>query len=140
MAPNATLGHMVRSEVEQALRGHFERQSNVAAVYLFGSVARGQEGPRSDVDVGVLYRTPPAATLLGQPYEEEADLSERLGRTVQIVVMNNAPVDLVHRILRDGVLLVDLDPGARISFEVRARNQYFDLLPVLRRYRGKAIA
>jgi predicted nucleotidyltransferase len=112
----------------------------VAAVYLFGSVARGQDGPQSDVDVGVLYRAPPAATLLAQPYADEAQLSELLGKPVQIVTMNHAPVDLVHRILRDGVLLVDRDRSARIAFEMRARNAYFDLLPTLRRYRDGATA
>jgi hypothetical protein len=44
-------------------------------------------------------------------------------------------VDLVHRVLRDGVLLLERDRSARIRFEVRARNDYFDLLPHLRRYR-----
>lgn len=29
----------------------------------------------------------------------------------------------------------DRDPGARIRFEARARNEYFDLLPFLERYR-----
>ena len=31
--------------------------------------------------------------------------------------------------------LVDRNPGARIRFEVAARNRYFDLQPFLRRYR-----
>jgi hypothetical protein len=45
----------------------------------------------------------------------------------------------VHRILRDGKLLLDRDPPARIRFEVKARNEFFDLEPFLRRYRqGKA--
>jgi predicted nucleotidyltransferase len=131
---------MVRSDLERVLRGHFERQSNVVAVYLFGSVARGQDRPNSDVDVGVLYRAPLAATLLAQPYADEAQLSDLFGKPVQIVAMNQAPVDLVHRILREGVLLLDRDPSARIAFEVHARNAYFDLLPTLRRYRDRATA
>ena len=59
----------------------------------------------------------------------------QLGLPVQVVVLNTAPVDLVHRVLRDGRLLIDIDPSARVRFEVKARNEYFDLLPVLRRYR-----
>jgi uncharacterized protein len=109
--------------------------ADVAAVYLFGSVARGAAGAQSDIDLAVLYRTLPPSTLLGQPFDAEAELSARLGRPVQIVVMNRAPVDLVHRILRDGLLLLELDRSARIAFEVRARNEYFDILPVLRLYR-----
>jgi predicted nucleotidyltransferase len=89
----------------------------------------------SDVDIGLLYPSPPAATLEAQPFLVAAELESLLGRPVDIVVLNTAPVDLVHRVLRDGVLLLQPNPSARIAFEVRARNEYFDLLPILRRYR-----
>jgi hypothetical protein len=53
-----------------------------------------------------------------------------------VVVLNRTPVDLIHRVLRDGKLLVDRDPAVRIAFEVRARNEFFDLKPVLDQYRA----
>jgi uncharacterized protein len=73
--------------------------------------------------------------LLEQPFLLEAALSERLGRPAQCLVMNTAPVDLVHRILLAQTLLFDDHPSLRIQFEVNARNQYFDLKPFLDRYR-----
>jgi hypothetical protein len=103
----------------------------IIAVYLFGSFARGQAKPQSDVDLGLLYES----TLRAQPFALEADLADVLGRRVQCVVMNSAPPDLVHRILLDQMLLVDQNPALRIRFEVNARNQYFDLKPFLDRYR-----
>jgi len=51
------------------------------------------------------------------------------------VVLNDAPVDLVHRVLRDGRLVVERDRPARIRFEVRARREFLDLRPVLLHYR-----
>ena len=116
---------------------YFRDQLGIVAVYLFGSVAKGTSRLDSDVDIGVLYATPPALSLLAQPFTAEADLAERFGRRVQVVVMNQAPADLVHRILRDGILLLEPDKSRRIAFEVRARNQYFDLLPMLREYRKR---
>ena len=107
----------------------------LAAAYLFGSVARGEDRPGSDVDLGLLYEIAPASTLLDQPFLAAAELESRLGRKVDVVVMNTAPVDLVHRILRDGILLCQRNASARVAFEVRARNEYFDLLPILKRYR-----
>jgi hypothetical protein len=109
--------------------------SGIVAVYLFGSTARGTNTAGSDVDLGLLYATPPASTLLGQPFLIEAELAERLGTRVQCVVMNTAPPDLVHRILRDRTLLLDLSPSFRIRFEIDARNRYFDVKPMLDRYR-----
>ena len=107
------------------------------AAYLFGSVARGTDTSNSDVDVGVLLRTAPSGALNDLRFDLEGDLERALGRRTQIVILNNAPPDLVHRVLRDGRLLLDRDPAARIRFEVRARNEYFDLLPVLNRYRRR---
>src|SRR5262245_66526070 len=66
----------------------------------------------------------------------EADFERVLGLPVEIVVLNHAPVDLIHRVLRDGVLLLDRDTARRIHFEVKARNEFFDLQPVLARYRA----
>lgn len=117
------------------LADYYKDRPDVAAVYLFGSVARGTAGPRSDVDVGVIYRIAPESRLLAEPFLDEANLAEQLERAVQIIVMNRASADLVHRVLRDGILVLDQHPSQRIAFEVRARNAYFDLLPTLRRYR-----
>lgn len=117
---------------------YFGSRPGIAAVYLFGSVARGTARANSDVDIGVLYESSIPKTLLGQPFAEEADLAERLARPVQVIVMNQAPVDLVHRILRDGVLVLEPNRSRRIAFEVRSRNEYFDLLPILREYRKRA--
>jgi predicted nucleotidyltransferase len=125
-------------EIAAAVASAVPRQ--VAAVYLFGSQARGNPRPDSDIDLGLLYLEPPAGTLLGQPFLLESQLSDALGRLVQCVVMNQAPPDLVHRILRDQQLLLDRDPSVRVRFEVAARNRYFDLKPFLDRYRKRASA
>jgi predicted nucleotidyltransferase len=105
-------------------------------VYLYGSTARGTARSDSDVDVGMVLAHVPPATLDSQPYESEADLERLLGRPVQIVVLNHAPADLRARVLREGRLLVDVDRGARIRFEVQTRNEAFDLEPILREYRA----
>ena len=66
------------------------------------------------------------------------DLERRLGRPVQVVALNTAPVDLAIRVLRAECLLYEGDASGRIRFEVRVRNEYFDLEPILRRYRRMA--
>lgn len=126
--------------IEQLERYFAERAADekLVAAYLFGSVARGDDHARSDVDVGVLYRHDPPARFDALPLRLEGELERLLGRRTQVVSLNTAPVDLCARVLRDGVLLLDRDPASRIAFEVRTRGIWFDLQPVLRTYRRLA--
>lgn len=111
------------------------RGDEIAAVYVFGSTARGEASPKSDVDLGILFQQTPASTLDAQPFDIAADLERRLGVTADVVVLNSAPPDLRIRVLREGVLAVEHDRSARIRFEVATRNEYFDLEPILLEYR-----
>ncbi len=123
-------------QTEEALRAFFANENaGLVAVYLFGSVARGTAARASDVDVGVLLDRAPARTFESLPLDLEGRLERAVGRPVQVVVVDPAPADLVHRVLRDGILVLETDRAARVRFEVRSRNEYFDLLPLLQRYR-----
>jgi predicted nucleotidyltransferase len=109
--------------------------AEVIAAYLYGSRARGDQGPDSDLDLALLLAAPPPPTLRSVARDVEG-LVERAERVpVEAVVLNKAPADLVHRVLRDGVLVLDRDRPARLRLEVRARNEYFDLAPLRRLYR-----
>ena len=129
----------VSGGLEHRLAEFFQADSHgAAAVYLFGSVARGTAHPDSDVDIGVLVVVAPEPTFEAQPFALEGELERLLGRAVQVVVLNQAPVDLRIRVLRDGRLVLDRDASTRIRFEVQTRNEAFDLEPILREYRSPA--
>jgi predicted nucleotidyltransferase len=90
-----------------ALLGRVRTRHNVRLAVLFGSTARGDDGPDSDVDVLVSFAQEEfhsTATLA-------ATLSEEIGRKVQIVSLEAAhrsPL-LLSDVLRDGRILVDRD-------------------------------
>lgn len=69
----------------------------VARLEVFGSVSRGDAEPDSDVDI--LYELEPGARLGWEIEGLADDLSELLGRRVDLVSRN-----ALHERLRDGVL------------------------------------
>ena len=125
--------------IAEALQDHFARSpGDLVCVYLFGSVARGEARPDSDVDVAVLFAAKAPGSAPVDPLRGlhlAAELDGLLGKDVDVIDLETAPVDLIHRILRDGMLVLDRDPLARARFEVAARNHYFDLKPILDEYR-----
>jgi predicted nucleotidyltransferase len=121
-----------RDQVVSLLQPRLEKEPDLVAAWLYGSVARGTAHANSDVDVAVLFHGPHAREHL---LDLQAELCSVVGREVQVVDSTDAPVDLLHRVFRDGVLVVDRDRSARIRFEVDARNRYFDMRPILLEYR-----
>jgi predicted nucleotidyltransferase len=103
--------------------------AGVQFAYLFGSHARGQAREGSDVDVAVHFieDVPPEQYL-----ERATMLSGRLARRAGVgpidglVVLNEAPLRLVGRVLRDRVVLLGQDDPARVDFEMRMGKQAMD--------------
>lgn len=128
---------MSPDELERRLVAFFAHDPRgAAAVYLFGSYARRTAGESSDADVAILFQATPASTLDAGPLDLEGDLECVVQRPVDLIVLNRAATDLRARVLREGRLIFDGDPSARIRFEVQTRNEAFDFEPVLRQYRA----
>lgn len=137
--PYSATGTMVTNQkgVEERLADELRQApAEVTAVYLFGSRVRGDARSDSDIDVAVLLSGSGYGRLVGPLSDLSGRLERLLGRPVDLVDLRISPPDLVHRVLRDGELLLDRNPDERVAFEVRSRNEYFDLLPHLERYRS----
>jgi len=87
------------------LRRALRTEPNVEAAVLFGSVARGDDIARSDLDLLVWLREP---TVRARRDLRER-LSEATGRTVEVVAAGDAAAQpgLLEAVLRDGRVLVD---------------------------------
>ncbi|MDT7858117.1 nucleotidyltransferase domain-containing protein [Rubrivirga sp. S365] len=97
-APPATLpdpAAAVRSYVSAHAGALLAR--GFASLALFGSAARGEAGPGSDVDV--LYAFAPGRASLGAVLDVQDALAAATGRPVQMV-----PRGHLHPVLRDRVL------------------------------------
>jgi len=87
----------------------------------------------SDVDIAVLLTAAAARLHQSDDYKARllADLMSFLGtRELDLVLLNEAPPLLSHRVLRDGVLLQVNDEEALADFRFRALQTYLDTKPL----------
>jgi uncharacterized protein len=96
----------------QALQSALRGRSDVIVALLFGSLARGDGGPKSDIDVAIVAPGVDWLTL-------RAELSAKLGREVDITPVDTAGVPLLEEILRDGIVVHEGYPGAAAIFRSR---------------------
>jgi uncharacterized protein len=83
------------------LRAELSDCPEILEAYLFGSVAREEAQPHSDIDVAV-FVAPSALDRAGFGYDAElgAKLQQALARSdVDVVVLNHAGPVLYHRVL-----------------------------------------
>src|SRR5688572_18909430 len=94
------------------------------ALYVYGSHAKGNPRPDSDIDLAVLVRRLPDA-------QERAGLAiecERLaGQAVDLVFLNDASPVLARQVLAYGTLVRGLGSQRRLAFEASLPSRYADL-------------
>jgi len=124
------VGERLRSTLPDLLR-----ERPVALVYLYGSVARGQTTPFSDVDLALVLDQPLSRReqfglelSLQAEIEEACDLPE-----ADVRVINQAPLMIQGTVVTQGQLLYCRQESQRIHFETTVRQGYFDYQPVAQR-------
>ena len=122
--------------IERAVTAFLESRPQVQAAYIFGSLVTGRSRPDSDVDIAVLvsdqimHRNPFQYRL-----ELMADLMGVLKRDdVDLILLNQAPSLLAHRVLKKGKLIFERSASARVAFQVRTVNLYLDTQPMRNLY------
>ncbi|MGH7304425.1 MAG: type VII toxin-antitoxin system MntA family adenylyltransferase antitoxin [Candidatus Rokuibacteriota bacterium] len=110
-----------------------EPRREILEAYLFGSAATGSAQAHSDLDVAVyLADSRPQASAFGYVADLAATLMRALGiPRLDVVVLNDAPPLLYHRVLRDGVRVLARDLRATTTREGRALSRYCDYVPQL---------
>jgi len=132
---NAAMSPEDLEHLVERLRRVLEARAEIREAYLFGSRARGSYHPESDTDVAVyLDRGSAPESRSGYAAELAADLMTALRRNdVEVVVLNDAPPLLYHRVLRDGIRLLARSLPETTVREGRALSRYCDYVPQLRK-------
>ncbi|GAA3712813.1 hypothetical protein GCM10022421_20100 [Oceanisphaera sediminis] len=100
------------------------QRSDIAALWLYGSRARGDYHAGSDYDLAVVftYWEPDALSRRLRPEEVAIDWQHQLAMqegTISVVDLAIAPVPLGWSVLSQGKLLLDLSPSHRMQAEQR---------------------
>ena len=121
------------AELGRRVARALEARPEVLEAYVFGSVARGEAQPHSDIDVAVyLDRSRCTREGFGPAAELTAELMRALGTNrVEVAVLNDASPLLYHRVLRDGIRIVSRDLAASTTREGQALSRYCDYVPQL---------
>jgi predicted nucleotidyltransferase len=98
------------------------RQAGARFAYLHGSRAAGRNRADSDIDIAAYFggRPPSAFDVLLPP-------------GVDLLVLDDAPLELAGRVAVGGRLLFEDDQVARVRWEATTRKVYFDELPRISR-------
>lgn len=110
------------------LAGMWAQDADVAAVYVFGSRAHGSAAPCSDVDLAVVLRDGlDGRARWRKRLDLVGDASRQLGTdAVDVVLLEDAPTVLGHRVLAHGKLLCEPVPPRRVRVAERIMRQYLD--------------
>jgi hypothetical protein len=105
----------------------------VLFAYLFGSKAMGTSTPLSDTDIAVYC----GEALSRQERFDlrlrlSSELSACMGGQVDVVVMNDTPLQLSYEIIKNGRVILCRDNDARVERERSILSRYLD-----RRYYDK---
>ena len=120
---------MRTQEIKNILRPVFEHYGKkIIFVYLFGSVAREDIAPLSDVDVAVYLSDNLRDMFFDIKLSLYADICRALRRNdVDLIVLNTAQnLMLVEEIIRNSVVLFDADPDIREEYEVKLLHRAID--------------
>jgi predicted nucleotidyltransferase len=130
------------TELATRLGAALAKRPEVLDAYLFGSHARGQPQPHSDVDVAVFVdpaRLPQSD--FGFAAELTGVLMSALGTNrIDVVLLNEATPLLYHRVLRDGLRVLSRDLAATTTREGAALSRYCDFVPQLSKVESAAAA
>ena len=108
----------MQSEITEKISSYFNNNSKVAAVYMFGSYAKGKNRKYSDIDLGILLKHEYVC------HEEElyksilVGLAGFLRKDIHLVFMNNAGEGILLQIFKYGKCIVNNDSEMLARFKM----------------------
>lgn len=105
--------------------------NDVVALYAFGSLAKGNLKPLSDLDFGILLFESLNRRARFRKSIDLIGVFNRMLKTdeVDLVILNDSPIRFAYNILRTGKLLFCRDQIKLVGFVEKTTKQYLDFKP-----------
>lgn len=132
---------MMKNFNQDELAKYLQAQADVRFALLYGSLARGQANPLSDLDVAVFFQNDLTEEQMG---ERQIDITCDLMRLfrineVDVTILNLASPFLCFQVIKYGKLLKCVEKNEFFRFKSRTLGRYQDIKPMYDLYARAAI-
>ncbi|ADC66208.1 DNA polymerase beta domain protein region [Ferroglobus placidus DSM 10642] len=109
MEPNPKI-----SKIIETIKSH----PNVIAIYLFGSHAKGETTPLSDIDIAVILENPTP--------ESEADIGSLSSPEIDVVLFHRLPLHIKYEVFKYGKEIFVRDEEKLLEIKLKVMREYLD--------------
>ena len=103
------------------------KREEVQAIYLFGSYAKGNARPSSDIDICVI-------TEKKIPRSAKEEIMSNSSKNIDISLFWDLPPVIRFRVFREGRLLYAKDKLSLQRLKVATLKSYLDIQPMIKKY------
>ena len=121
-----TDGFIMKNNLIEKLTTYFNTKSEIIAVYLFGSYAKGKEHHSSDIDIGLLFDARDPVLLKKEVDTVMLDLSRILRKDIHPVILNLAGEELLRQVFLKGKCIFVRDSKKLAHYKMIAFSRIVD--------------
>ena len=117
---------IMKNNLIEKLTAYFNTKSEIIAVYLFGSYAKGKEHHSSDIDIGLLFDARDPVLLKKEVDTVMFDLSRILRKDIHSVILNLAGEELLRQVFLTGKCILVRDSKKLAHYKMIALSRIVD--------------
>jgi predicted nucleotidyltransferase len=125
--------------IEEKIQEHFTNKPGIAAVYLYGSYAKGQVRHESDVDIAILFGNRDRDIVNKRLEKIHVELSRCLRKEIHLTALDFAGEMLLKQILKSGRCLIVNDTEALKYFTMNALSKILDFQYYLNKFQSAMV-
>ena len=104
--PSSDFENLSKAKLIDILSHYFSSQTLISKAYLFGSFARGEENPSSDIDIAIEIHSNKSFTFFDLMDVQE-DLQKLTSRRVDVVTINSFRPNIRNRFEKDKITIYE---------------------------------